>query len=148
MEDALLQLGLAPIGRIFFPPSAAYLGAIEDLIGAALPASYRSFLARFGACTFTDAVGCHLPDASWVDVHIFLGNDPDDSYDLSQSYLQLRDTWADGLLPVATCPLGNAFCLTLTPPVGCVRYVEVGGDGCFRLADGFDSFVAGLRRLP
>ena len=149
MFSALIKLGLQPLGDSFRPTGEHYIVALEQELGVGLPADYRQFLADYGVCTFEDYIAFKLPDGDWVDINMFLGNDPDDAYDLRQVWLSLKDHIAAPFLPIATDPFGNAIYLDLNAKaLGSVRYWDHETEAAIWVAASFSQFATMLERAP
>lgn len=139
------------MGATFRPTSPAYLARIEALIGLPLPAEFVDFLARFGACALADEMAIRLPDGGWAEVQAFLGNDPDDSYDITANLAAVACPCEDEVaVPFARDALGNLFCLRLARPPGgsgaAAYHLDLADDRWQPVAASFAEFLARLVR--
>jgi hypothetical protein len=145
--DLISRLDLQPIGDHFVPPTNAYLVALEEAVGAALPPSYRAFLGQYGVCACADYTSFGLVGGSRVDLNIFLGSDPDDSYDILETLRGLSDRLPPKQVPLAFDPFGNAVCIDLgTQSYGHITYWDHETEHLSPVAQSFDKFLGLLRR--
>ncbi len=132
---------LQPLGQGFKPPTSTYLAQLEAQLQAVLPADYRKFLSSYGVCTCKDAAFLRLPGGLQVDLNVFYGSDPDDSYDILQIWRDLRGRLTDSLLPMACDAFGNTFCLQLAAPQGGVWYWDQETEEVHEVAKSFSAFL-------
>ncbi len=141
------SLDLQPLGDHFAPPTEAYMSALERELGARLPTEYRTFLAQYGVCACTDYTSFTLPGGLRVDLNVFLGSDPDDSYDVLETWRGLADRLPPQLLPFAFDPFGSAVCIDVSESnYGRIHFWDHESELLVFVARGFNKFMAMLER--
>ncbi|RYF06117.1 MAG: SMI1/KNR4 family protein [Deltaproteobacteria bacterium] len=145
----LSEQDLQPLGSTFKPPSATYIARLEAETQHMLPPDYRVFLGKYGVCACAEYTSFAPSGGPRVDLNVFLGSDPDDSYDLIETYRGLKDRLPDGLLPFAFDPFGNAVCIDLGDnSYGRIYLWDHETESVVFVAKTFHTFLVMLAREP
>ena len=143
----LNELDLQPLGDCFKPPNSTYIARVEQEAGHVLPPEYCAFLSTYGVCACAEYTSFAPSGGPRIDLNVFLGNDPDDSYDLLETYRGLQDRLPKSLLPFAFDPSGNAVCIDMGDDTyGRIHMWDHETEGILFVARSFNAFLAMLKR--
>lgn len=134
---------------------------LEQKIGAALPADYRTFLAEYGGWWISAEfdVDKHCPSGFVQLVEKFYGifDDPSDQNDLWNVYQAYSDRLSPHLLPIGHDAMGNEIILSLRrKEYGVVSFLDRSEEespgtktpkdrGLYKCTDTFTDFIKSLR---